>query len=79
MFTPDKIQELIDYLQGTCNSLDDGVQTIFGEDFSSFNLSSENHEQIDNEIFLCETCGWWCEMSESGDEDGNCTDCSEDQ
>lgn len=81
-FTRSSIDELIQYLQGTCNSLDEGVNTILGEDYDSMSLSEDNHNQIANEIFLCDTCSWWyeaCEIyesPESGAED-TCQDCGE--
>lgn len=78
-FKRDQIEELIQYLQGTCNSLDEGIVEVLGEDYDSMNLSSDNHNQIDNEIFLCETCGWWyelCEESENEDE-RTCESCAE--
>lgn len=70
------VQELIDYLQGTTNTLDDGMETLYsGMDFEE--LTEEDHDQIDNQIFECEVCGWWCEISEQheGEENGICDDC----
>lgn len=41
-------------------------------------LTTEDHDVIDNNIFLCETCGWWCEISERSENDEeNCNDCKE--
>ena len=75
-FTRENIDELIQYLQGSCNSLDEGIQTILG-DYDSTDLSPENCDQIDNEIFLCTGCGWWCEVSEMSEEDDEqvCVEC----
>jgi hypothetical protein len=66
------VQQLIDDLQGTCTSINDHLP----EGMDDMDLTSEDHDVIDNQIFLCETCGWWCEISEQ-DEDGNCQDCHE--
>ncbi len=43
-------------------------------------LSEQDLTDLDNAIFLCEVCGWWCEISESNESDlGNvCNDCHED-
>jgi hypothetical protein len=76
-FSREQISELIDYLQGTCNSLDDGIHAIIGEDFTTLDLSSENHEQIDGEIFNCDTCNWWYEVSSQSEDGSNCEDCCE--
>lgn len=65
------IQELIDELQGTCSSINDHLP----EGMDDNDLTSDDHEEIDNQIFLCDTCGWWCESCFQ-DEDGNCEDCS---
>jgi len=79
----DQIEQIIQFLQGTCmNSLNDAVVEICGEEFSEDDLTSENHDQIDNEIFLCDTCGWWCEVSQEADTEelGEriCDDCKPD-
>lgn len=69
------VQELIDSLQGTCNSIDDHLPD--GMDWSD--LTSQDHTNIDLQIFLCETCGWWCEISEAADCDEQiCQDCKEE-
>lgn len=71
-----EIDEIIETLQGTCMSLNEGIQTILGEEAEFDDLTDEELEHIDSEIFLCESCGWWCELSEMSDEDeGNCQDC----
>ena len=58
------IQEKIDELNGTCNSinLDD--------------YTAEELEVLDNEIFLCNDCSWWCPIEEVN-EDNVCTDCAD--
>lgn len=80
-FSREEISELIEHLQGTCDTLDGAIQEVLGDDFSSEDLSDENHDQIDLEIFLCADCGWWCEISqESEDSDETervCDDCME--
>ena len=50
------LQELIEALQGTCYSLDtDG-------------LTEDQLGQIDDQIFLCAECGWWCEAGDYNQE-----------
>lgn len=68
---------IIDHLRGSCGSLIGALRSHDAEDL-------EDHQEflryLDDEIFLCETCGWWCEMSEMAeDEEGTeptCSDCS---
>ena len=58
--------EIINYLVGTCNSFDPSE------------YSDEIVSEVDNHIFCCEECGWWCEMSEMSDDeehDWTCSDC----
>ncbi len=74
--TSDKIDELVDHLQGTTDTLGCGCETI-GVDEDD--LSSENLEQIDNAIFNCSACGWWCDISENvGEDDMICADCEDE-
>jgi hypothetical protein len=77
-FTAEQIEKLIQYLQGTCMSLDEGISEILGENFTSNDLTTDEFEHIDNEIFLCEDCGWWCELIEESEENPRtCIDCNE--
>lgn len=64
------IQMLIDDLRGTCTEIQDNLP----EGMDEMELTSEDHDCIDDQIFLCDTCGWWCESCDEK-EDGNCTDC----
>lgn len=73
------INRLIEYLQGTCNSLDGALSDLY-PNMDHMDLTSEDHDSIDNEIFLCDTCNWWCEIGDSCTETENCggvncTDC----
>lgn len=76
--TDEQVDEIISYLQGTTNTLDGAVGIITGNDeLDSMDLTPQQLEHIDNEIFLCETCGWWCEVCEmNGDQ--TCDDCTEE-
>lgn len=71
----DRITILIDYLKGTCHSLDDACET-FG--FQEDDLTPEELEQLDEEIFCCGTCDWWHESDEACGYDANmCESCYE--
>lgn len=68
------IQKLVEDLQGTCNNLSDALPEGMEED----DLTEDDHDYIDNEIFLCDECGWWCESSEANENEdcaGLCADC----
>lgn len=71
--------EIADDLRGTAQSFGD-VCEDHGVDPDT--LTNEEHAIIDDEVFECERCGWWCgtderfdaetceECAESGDDDG---------
>jgi len=71
------IQDVIDYLQGTCgNNIDFalGKDGILNEDFTPKypdmtinDLTVDDYNAIDNQIFLCENCGWWCGTDEANE------------
>lgn len=66
-----ELASIVDDLRGTCKSLEDVVDPA--------SLTLADHYTISNEIFCCDTCGWWCEVSEeSTTEPGSCLDCSEE-
>jgi len=70
------INDLIESLNGTCNSLDSALP----EGMEYDDLTTEDHAEIDANIFCCATCGWWCEIggANSGDDGDVCGDCVED-
>jgi hypothetical protein len=57
-------------LQGTCNSLYRHIDSL-EEEVQTFFYENETIilEYLDNLIFECDTCGWWCEMSEAVETD----------
>jgi len=80
MITDEQIEEIKEYLQGSCNTLDDAVQTICGDSYSEDDLSIEQIEDIENWTRECEQCNWWCETSEFSEGDGTiCDDCYEEE
>lgn len=76
-----RLQEVVDYLQGSCNTLDSGLELIHPkekeEGFSDDDLIESDYQFIANQIFLCDDCGWWCEIQEQSEE-GSCEDCNLD-
>lgn len=66
--------ELIQSLQGTCMTIDNFLPEGMTED----DLTEADHTDIDNEIFKCETCDWWCEVCERVEDEEYCEDCRSD-
>jgi hypothetical protein len=69
------IQLVVDFLQGTAMTLSSALETLY-PGMDEDDLTQDDHSNLDELIFNCETCGWWCETSER-DEESNCEDCSE--
>lgn len=75
--TDEELETLINDLQGTCNSLDTYIEEEL--DVGDY-LCAEDYAAIDEAIFLCTECGWWCPQDENVAEDGEegvCRDCRE--
>jgi len=63
-------ENLVHAMQGTCTSLymhidnlEEVEQDFFYENEAAILL------ELDNCIFECDTCGWWCELCEAVDTD----------
>lgn len=69
------VHKLVEELQGTCQD----IPSFLPEGMSYDDLTKEDLQHIDNELFECQQCGWWCEMSEhhesTSGENGKCDDC----
>lgn len=68
------VQELIYDLLGTCSNIEDHLP----EGMEYDDLTTEDLQVIDDQIMLCEQCGWWVELDECFNEDGYCHDCRDD-
>jgi hypothetical protein len=70
-------QKLIEHLQGTCLSLEQACEQL------GIEVDDVDTEALDNELFLCAQCDWWCEISEASDDpDWNgdlCEDCAPEE
>ena len=81
--TPWEIAEKVaEELQGQCLKDIDRLLDDLGDpeikDLTAF------HHELDNLVFCCSDCGWWCEASEEADPDETgrphdtiCEDCNE--
>lgn len=68
------VHELIESLQGTCTTIEEHLP----EGMEWEDLTDEDHTQIDLEIFRCEECGWWHEISDMAEDENDehfCKDC----
>lgn len=73
------IQTIIDNLQGTCGNSIQSALDFYYPDMVEDDLTADDHYQLDSQIFVCNTCGWWCERGLGEDEDDNCEDCKQDE
>lgn len=79
ILTPSQLQTVIDDLRGTTGSLEETINEVLGKEIDSISdISSQSLEAIDEEIFLCDACGWWCgtdEYSPDPDAEQTCDEC----
>lgn len=71
-----QLNELVQRLEGTADYLGFAMRELFGTE----DLDVKSCEALDEQIFQCETCGWWMEhseMTENPDKDWNCRDCAD--
>jgi len=70
------IEYIIQSLNGTIGSLEEYEEEYTKKGYSWEELLIE----LDQQIFNCTGCGWWCDISEENiqDEEQVCEDCFED-
>jgi hypothetical protein len=61
-------------LSGTCKSLDDVLQTHFGEDVEVTDFDILLLQELDDQVMECQGCNWWHETHEL-DDNQLCDDC----
>lgn len=84
--TEQQISEVVESLRGTCmNSVQQAIEDVFGVDHKlTFEEESELEHRVEQELFVCDQCGWCCEMGEQDsdieDEHGVlvCEDCRDE-
>lgn len=70
-------------LQGTCRTIDQAIECVTDgelEDRDEILNERDLCAVIDNNVFECAECGWWCETGDYADVQDNvngdiCTDC----
>lgn len=80
MTKEDLANDIIDQLRGTC---DDLMFLVDNLDEDALEVFEDNElfitGQMDDQIFRCEQCCWWCEVSEMSQEiDEVCNNCYEE-
>lgn len=78
MRAPDfDIDQLINDLNGSSQSLEESLKSLYPE-MEWGDLTQEDLQTIDIQIFECQECNWWCENSEMEENDLGeqiCDDC----
>lgn len=70
---PDIWEKIIYQLNGSCDSLEQALANNEAEELED-HMPFLNY--MDNEIFCCECCNWWCPISEMNEQgDWECRDC----
>lgn len=73
----EKLDKFIASVQGTAGIYDQGAADEAGFDLDD--LDVEDWQYIENDVFSCTRCGWWCDSSEmNGVHDLFCDDCAEE-
>lgn len=74
----DQVTQLTEYLVGTTNTLEGGLLVI-GIERNESDLDQETCDLIDEEIFECTLCGWWCcmhdDLADTDNGEQLCLDC----
>jgi hypothetical protein len=76
VLTQNQINELYNDLVGTCSDIDIVLMELFEVD-SITELSPATLEEIDQMMFNCGECGWWCDINESTECPGGDEVCEE--
>lgn len=73
--TAAQMEELCNHLRGSCGTLYGALLSLFGMEQES--LTSLDEAEFDSMLFLCSICGWWCDVEELAENDGDqsCHDC----
>lgn len=74
--TPDNLAKMMQVaarLEGSCMSLEDGLESEFGEDVSVTDFSLPLLQELDAAVMTCEDCGWWCSTADLNEDQVCCT------
>lgn len=71
--TTEIMLDVAEELRGTCSDLDSVLE---GRGIDIDSVPSDMLSVLDDQVLLCDVCGWWCESSEVND-DSVCNECEE--
>lgn len=76
--TQDQVHELHAHLCGTCDTSLNTMLEDWGLEEDDLTLA--DLQEIDALMFICVSCGWWCDVDEMAEVDGEltCVECAED-
>jgi len=85
--TDEQINEIVDYIQGSCKTLDEAVHDITEGEADGIDEVSNWRElcdTVDRTHFLCVQCGWWSEAGDYAEVQENpngdvCSDCGPEE
>jgi len=68
------IDKLVHNLRGSSKTLEQGLEV---QGLSLEDMTDQDNDALDEEVFKCDTCSWWCDIMYAVDDDGDrvCTDC----
>lgn len=71
-------ERLASYLQGSCNSFSEACEAL---GINEETLTQSDFAEFDEYIFQCDNCGWWEEIGDKHDFNGDslCSDCIENE
>src|SRR6266403_394693 len=75
--TEEQALSIVNDLRGTCGNLDMEIQDRLGNGVGTEDLDTKSLNLIDEHIFNCEVCGWWCDNDEMSEDHGVCEECFE--
>ncbi len=79
--TPDQVNELCDYIVGSTQFIREGLVAIGLPDVDENDLDLSTLSDIDDRVFLCDECGWTCDVDDRSicDDGAVCQECWEDR
>lgn len=72
------IDKVCSHLEGTCHQSLDQVLRDEGIEGGEDSLTTDELRLIDDRIFCCSSCGWWCSADELAEGD-ECQECVDDR
>lgn len=76
LLTHDQVHHLADMLIGTTNNEQTVLEKDFG--FTWDQMTTADCAELDDRVFCCEVCGWWCGIDEMSEDSWTCRDCKDD-